>query len=120
MLTAKRVIIATAFGVVFGLVCMYLAAANPEGSTPMTTGIKLSILLSRTLTGFMIGISALSLPWWLHGIVLGAIGSVPMALATIDQPVIALSSVVMGVIYGFLIEVFTSVVFKERPVAMRK
>jgi hypothetical protein len=117
MLTPKRVALATVFGVVFGLVCMYLASANPEGE-PLTAGIKWSIIMSRTLMGFMIGISALRLRWYLHGIILGAVGSIPMAVATMEDPMIALSSVIMGILYGFLIELLTSIVFKSPPVAM--
>jgi hypothetical protein len=116
MLTTKRVVLATVFGVVFGFVCMFLASANPEGEL-LTAGIKWSIVMSRTLTGFMIGISALRLKWYLHGIVLGAVGSIPMAMATMQDPMIAISSVVMGVIYGFLIELLTSIAFKSPPVA---
>ncbi|MGD9140803.1 MAG: hypothetical protein PVJ42_04620 [bacterium] len=115
MLTSKRVILATVFGLVFGLVCMWLAAASPQAE-PMTTGVKVSIVLSRTLTGFMIGISALRLKWYLHGIILGAIGSIPMAAATLEDPTIALSSIIMGIVYGFLIELLTSIAFKSRPV----
>jgi hypothetical protein len=116
MLTAKRVLLATVFGVVFGLVCMFLASANPEGE-PMTAGIKWSIVMSRTLTGFMIGISALRLRWYAHGLILGAVGSVPMAMAIMETPLLAVSSIVMGVIYGFLIELITSLAFKSKPVA---
>ena len=115
MLSAKRVVLATIFGLVFGLVCMYLASASPEGE-PMTTGIKLSIVVSRMLMGFMIGISALKLRWYLHGIILGAVGSIPMAVATMEDPLIALSSVIMGIIYGILIELLTTVAFKSPPV----
>jgi len=119
MLTPRRVILATVLGFVFGLVCLFLAASNPEAGEALTSAVKWNIVLSRTLTGFMIGISALRLKWWLHGIVLGAIGSIPMAVATMDDARIALGSLVMGIVYGFLIELITSLVFKARPVATR-
>ena len=115
MLTSKRVILATVFGLVFGLVCMYLATASPNAE-PMTTGVKISIVMSRMLIGFMIGISALRLKWYLHGIILGAVGSIPMAAATLEDPAIALSSIIMGIVYGFLIELLTSIAFKSKPV----
>jgi hypothetical protein len=119
MLTAKRVVVATLFGFVFGLVCMFLATSNPNATEPVTTMVKWNIIASRTLMGFMIGISALRLKWWLHGMVLGLIGSIPMAIAVIDRPAIALSSIVMGIIYGFLIELFTSVLFKVKSPAVQ-
>jgi hypothetical protein len=115
MLTVKRVFLATLFGLLFGLVCMWLASSNPDGE-PLTTAIKLNLVMSRMLTGFMIGISALRLKWYLHGIILGAIGSIPMAVATMHDPQIALSSVVMGIVYGVLIELLTAIVFKSKPV----
>lgn len=115
MLTSKRVLLATLFGLIFGIVCMLLASAKPD-SPPMAANIKLNLVMSRMLTGFMIGISALRLKWYLHGIILGAIGSIPMAVATISDPTIAVSSVVMGIVYGILIELLTSIVFKSKPV----
>ena len=113
MLTTKRVFIATVCGIVFGIVCMLLASSNPQGGM-LTTSVKLNIILSRTLTGFMIGISAIRLKWWLHGIILGFIGSLPMAVAMLGQTDIMIGSVVMGIIYAFLIELITTVLFKAK------
>ncbi|MFC2130690.1 hypothetical protein ACFLSQ_04590 [Bacteroidota bacterium] len=115
MLTAKRVIIATLLGAVFGLVCMWMASSNPE--EPVAASVLWSIFISRALLGFMIGISALKLKWWLHGIVLGFISSIPMTAAIMDKWDIALGTLIMGIIYGFLIELITSIVFKSKPVA---
>jgi hypothetical protein len=114
MLTSKRVIIATLSGVVFGLVCMTLASSNPDPVEPVTSTTKWLIVLSRTMMGFMIGISALRLPWWIHGVVLGLISSIPMMLPVLDKPGIAIGTVVMGMIYGFLTELITSVLFKAK------
>ena len=116
MLTPKRVIVATVLGFAFGLLCMFFASSNPEAGETLTTAIKWNIVLSRTLTGFMIGISALRLRWWLHGLLLGAIGSIPMAVATMEDVRIALGSLILGIIYGLLIELITSLAFKARPV----
>jgi hypothetical protein len=117
MTSAKRIIIATTMGLITGIICMFLASSGPE---PMELGIKLSTILSRTLTGFMIGISALRLKWWLHGSVLGALGSIPMSLAILNDPNIMILTFVAGIIYGFLIELITSVVFKakQKPAAV--
>lgn len=118
MLTAKRVIIATACGFLFGLFCMFLATSNPDAAAPLSTTVKWNIILSRTLMGFMIGISALKLNWWLHGIVLGFISSIPMAIAVLDRtPDIYMGTLVMGMIYGLLTELITSVLFKSKSVA---
>ncbi len=115
MLTSKRVIIATISGVVFGFVCLGFALSNPDSSETLSSTVRWSIVIGRTMLGFMIGISALRLKWWLHGIVLGIIASIPMAVPIIDNTVIAVSTVVMGIVYGFLIELITSVLFKSSP-----
>lgn len=111
MTSAKRVTIATLMGLITGIICMLLAGSGGE---PISLSIKLTTVLSRTLTGFMIGISALKIKWWLHGIVLGAIGSIPISLAIIEQPAIMISTFIMGIIYGFFIELVTSIIFKAK------
>ena len=120
MLTAKRVLIATICGFIFGLVCMCFASCNPDPAEPITVYIKWTIILSRTLMGFTIGISAIRLSWWLHGAVIGLIGSIPMALPILDKPEIAVGTIVMGVVYGFLIELIASKFFKSKSVGMLK
>ncbi len=117
MLTTKRVIIATICGFVFGIVCMLFASSNPDPTQTITTTLKWTIIISRTMLGFTIGISAIRWNWWLHGIILGAVASIPMAIPILDRPAIAISSVVMGVIYGFLTELITSILFKAKSAA---
>ena len=96
MIGTKRVLIATLCGLLFGFICMGLASSNPESAGSLSASIKLNIILSRTLMGFMIGISALRLNWWLHGIVLGFISSIPMAVAMWGRYDIMIGTVVMG------------------------
>lgn len=120
MLNSKRVIIATILGIIFGLVCMFMAKSNPDATEALTPSILWSIVAGRALMGFMIGISALKMNWWLHGIVLGLIGSIPMAIPVIDDIPIFIGTFVMGMIYGFLIELITSVAFKAKPVGTLK
>lgn len=118
MLTTKRVLIATICGFIFGLVCMLLASSNPD--EPISTATKWTIIFSRTLMGFTIGVSAVRLQWWLHGIVIGFIGSIPMAFPVMDRPAIVIGTLVMGIIYGFLTELITSILFKEKSAGMQK
>lgn len=115
MLTAKRVIIATICGFIFGIICMIFASSNPNATEALPVSMKLTIIFSRGLTGFTIGISALNLKWWLHGLLLGLVGSFPMMFLVMDQPGIMIGTVVMGMIYGLLTELITSVVFKAKP-----
>jgi hypothetical protein len=114
MLTTKRVLIATLCGFAFGVICMLFASSNPD--TTVSVWTKWMIIFSRGLTGFTIGISALRMSWWLHGIFIGFIGSIPMAFPVMDRPEIAVGTFVMGVIYGLLTELITTVVFKAKSV----
>jgi len=118
MVGAKRVLIATSCGLLFGLVCMGFASSNPESAESLSSIVKWNIVLSRTLMGFMIGISALRLNWWLHGIVLGFISSIPMAVAVWGRFDIMIGTFVMGMIYGLLTELITSVLFKAKSPAL--
>ncbi len=86
MLTSKRVIIATICGLGFGIVCMLLAGSNPQATTQLTAAIKWTIIFSRALMGFTIGISALRLTWWIHGVVLGAVTSIPVSYTHLTLP----------------------------------
>lgn len=116
MLTTKRIVIATICGIVFGLVCMSLASFNPNPPEILTAQTKWLIVISRTMMGFTLGISALRLRWWLHGIVIGLITSIPMAIPVMHNTSIMIGTLVMGMIYGVLTELITSILFKAKPV----
>ncbi|MBE0433559.1 hypothetical protein IBX73_08870 [candidate division WOR-3 bacterium] len=112
MVNKKRLLIATVFGVLSGIVCWILASC--EGPQPWYFAV--STIISRTLIGFAVGISILKIQWWLHGIIIGFLFSIPMALQGFYVPgreaFILVGTIVMGIIYGFFIELFTTVVFK--------
>jgi hypothetical protein len=110
----RRVIIATSWGFVAGVLCYVL------GRYWLGIDISLTYLLlllsHRMLLGFVIGISALRWHWALHGIVLGLIVGIPdyhfryMILGNLNSGIYFL----FGPIWGLMIEFFTSVVFKAR------
>lgn len=114
----KRIIIATILGVVFGFVCFGFAS----GGGALPSAVAVQIVLSRTLIGFTIGISLLNTHWTLHGFLIGFLYSLPLAFSGLMAPetpefsktAIFVSTVAMGIIYGFLIELLTSVVFKAK------
>ncbi len=115
----KRIVIATLLGVVFGFVCLGFAASNPQSTVPMP--VALQIIFSRTLIGFAIGISSLRINWAIQGILFGLLFSLPMGFSNMmaDIPGFTKTSMfvatnVMGMIYGFLIELITSVLFKAK------
>ena len=116
----KRLIISTIFGVVFGFVCYGFAAS---GGNVVPAILAANIISGRTLIGVAIGISRFSLKHWsLHGLIMGLIFSIPSGLGAMLAPenpefshmMMLISTIVMGMIYGFFIELITSVLFKAK------
>jgi len=114
----RRTLLATAWGLVFGLLNCLVAFAAPK---PFPRSAIATIILARGISGFFIGISALKMHWWSHGLLLGFIVSLPAATAARLMVSLhfglspnALSGLVLllGLAIGFLIELLTSVVFK--------
>jgi hypothetical protein len=116
----KRVWIATVSGLVFGVLNWFLAAFAPP--KPLARSLIATIILGRTVLGFAIGISAWRMRWWLHGLALGFIFSLPAAFAArlmaaqlgMLPNVAAVLVLALGLVIGFLIELLTSVVFRAR------
>ncbi len=114
MASMKRVIIATALGMVAGLFCI-TGGILVFSMTFTPLGI-LFVMASRTLIGFGIGISSLRLPWVLHGALLGLIIGFPFPVydLIIGQGIkIASAAFIMGPLFGVMIEFFTTIVFKS-------
>ena len=116
----KRMIVATLSGVLFGFVCYGLASMGPgELSWP----VALQIIVGRTLIGFAIGISCLTVVHWsLHGLLMGVIFSIPLAFSGLMAPAspdysttgMFVWTIVLGMVYGLLIEIITSAIFKAK------
>jgi hypothetical protein len=104
----KRLGIASALGFICGIICLLLSkyAAGNE----LTTKIIVGGLINRTLMGFVIG--STSCPWkpvW-RGAMYGFLISltyVILAAASARIPML-----VAGTVYGILIDVITTNVFK--------
>lgn len=120
MQKTKRIIVATLSGVVFGFICFGLASS---GSSELEWPVIVQIITSRALIGFAIGISVISMGHWSrHGLIMGLIFSLPLAFSGLmapDSPEYSKTSVfawtiILGMIYGLLIELITSVFFKAR------
>jgi len=109
----SRLLVTTLLGFVFGVVCWLLASS---GQPAMPAAMSWSIIFSRALLGFVIGISAWKMNYMLHGIILGFIVSIPMALGALSFQglKIFLGTLIMGMIYGFLIELITHLIIKEK------
>ncbi len=116
----KRLILSSLFGVVFGFVC-YLFASS--GNNQITILLAANIISGRTLIGVAIGISRFECKHWsLHGLLMGLVFSIPSGLGAMLGPenpefnhtMMLVSTIVMGMVYGFLIELLTTVVFKAK------
>jgi hypothetical protein len=109
----NRIAIATIMGVIAGAICMLGVMSM---GVKMTAVLAIWILLNRTVMGFVIGISGLRLHWALHGPLMGLIvGSIfSYAAFLLRQPTLVVVGTLVGsLIFGFLIELFTTVVFKR-------
>lgn len=126
MLSVKRLIVATIMGFVTGFICFALASNGPQS---LPTAVAYQIIFSRALAGFAIGISIIKMGHWtIHGMVIGLIFSLPLAFSGLmapDNPEFPKSTMfiwtmVLGLIYGFLIEFVTTVLFKAKiPVRIK-
>ena len=120
----KRTLIATIMGLLTGLVCAW-------GRSMMTDygfWMLVSIVASRTVAGFAIGISRWKMPWWLHGPVLGAIFGLPISITAFGSGVSFLYGFIptgagangfyilmaASIVYGFIVELVTSLIFRAK------
>jgi len=108
----KRIAIASMCGLIAGFVC---TAAGASTGMKLTAATVVWILLNRTVMGFVIGASGLRMHWAWNGALIGlVVGSIfSYAAFLFDRPgaFVALT-MVASIVFGFLIELFTTVVFK--------
>ena len=124
MVNKKRLTVATISGLLCGFICYGFASSGP-GQLPLPAAFQ--IIAERTLIGFAIGISVLRLKHWtIHGMVMGLLISIPLALSGLMAPEVPgftktnmfVMTVVLGMIYGVLIEAITTKLFKAGRVDM--
>ena len=113
MIDKKRMLVTTAAGLAAGVIC-YAGGRfglKDEISLPMLV----YILVNRTLIGFVIGISPLSLHWAPHGLFIGTVAGLPFAagcLLEANNTATAIAALVLGAVYGLLVELITTVALK--------
>jgi hypothetical protein len=116
----KRLLISSILGLAFGFVCYGFASS---GGNEISTILALNIILGRMLIGVAIGISRFSCRHWsIHGLIMGLVFSLPAGFGAMMGPenpdfppsMMLISTIVMGMIYGFLIELITTVLFKAK------
>ena len=113
----NRVIVATLAGVLAGLSCWLggqygLGYAHSPLQVVNTVG-------SRTLIGFVIGISGLRMNWQVHGLLLGLIVGAPFALGHLmaftgsgRDTAVGIMLFPLGAFYGWAIELITTKIFR--------
>jgi len=106
-MSTKRVLACTLFGFIAGILC-WLGAKFGSGMA-MGTAVILGIILNRAFIGFTIGISGWRTSWAFHGVVIGLLGSLPLAVYSFMGPGPGalrgfLLMEVAGAVWGFLIE----------------
>lgn len=118
-MTFKRFLIACLMGVLAGVVCVLLSTSG--GNEPMALKLMAAIFSGRVLIGFVIAVSAWKMNWALHGLLMGLIVSIPAGFYSMlgaspeyGKWMLLGMTIVMGMVYGFFIELVTSVIFKAR------
>lgn len=120
MVSVRRLVIATLFGLVAGIIC-YLGGRYLL-QDEISTAMFIYILVNRTLIGFTIGISLLRMHWAVHGLVIGLLVGIPFAAGCLleeNNAETAIAALILGALYGLMIEFFTSVVFRARQAEPR-
>ena len=111
----NRILVATFCGFIAGIICYVLGVILIPIKHDLIMFIW--VVVNRTLLGFVIGVSVLRVRWVINGLIVGLTVGLVLPLNAImigkEWPLI-ISVYVMGIIYGILIEFFTSVVFKQR------
>ena len=108
----RRIIVATIVGLLCGVWNHYNMVML--GCTQVPLAITISMIGSFGIIGFTIGISILKIKWIWHGALIGIIGnlpaSLPLTLLGDIRPFLIIS--LLGMFYGVIIELFTTVIFR--------
>lgn len=105
----RRVIMTTVWGAIFGIVCMLL---QKYGARVSLWPIGISILIYRSVMGFTIGVSSLRIHWAPHGILWGFLFGIFFVIALLGTPVGFWGPLGVLMLWGFVIELITTVGFK--------
>ncbi len=105
MKVLRRTIVTTVLGFLAGFFCYWIS----KGKVSYTPEIMWSVVLNRALLGFILGISVLKWNYIFHGMIIGAIASIPLAVpAFFNSPTGGWIILIAGAFYGLIIELITS------------
>ena len=123
MVDKRRLFIATIFGYVAGIIC-YLGGKYGL-KDDISPAMLLYILVNRAWIGFAIGMSPFRMHWAPHGLLVGLVAGLPFTVGCLleeSNVETAVAALILGALYGLMIEFFTSVVFRAgstRPIRRR-
>lgn len=110
----KRLLICTIGGVLAGLICLtggYLTGNIPE----LDFYTVAPVFFNRIMLGLIIGISCLKINYLLHGAILGLLVSLITSIQFLESGTSGfLLFTLAGIIYGVLIEIFSTKIFRVR------
>jgi hypothetical protein len=109
MISMKRVIITTVFGLIGGALAVWMTIGVGALLPPEVIA---RMLLNFTMMGFAIGISTLRWHWAIHGLFFGMVMGTLEGLASVISGLPLYIPLFYGLIVGLLIELFATVVFK--------
>jgi hypothetical protein len=113
-----RVTVATLSGLLMGLIC-WQGAVLLVGNQYDSAAQVAAIFVHRGVMGFAVGISALRVSWQVNGMIVGLVVGAPFAMSALTNmesfgyglwTVLALLP--LGAVYGFLIELITTRLFR--------
>jgi len=108
----KRLLICTIGGIIAGIICSaggILSGNIAEFSFFAVAGP----FFNRLMLGFIIGISSMKMNYLLHGMLIGFLVSLISSISFLEDGISGfLFFTVAGIIYGLLIELFATKVFK--------
>jgi len=111
MQRTRRVVIASILGLIAGGIS-WAGSLFVEVGAPLSLASSISMALLWALLGFSIGISSLRWHWVIHGMVLGLIFGVVFGVTALGLERSFWPPLIMGLIYGFLIELITTKALK--------
>jgi len=110
-MSKKRLIVCVIGGIIAGFIC--IMGIKSTGRMELTTPIILSTFGNRILIGFVIGISCWKMNYLLHGALMGLIVTLSASIIIIFDSLSGFwMYTIAGVIYGLLIELCATKLFK--------
>jgi hypothetical protein len=107
----KRLVICIIGGIIAAFIC--IMGMKSSGRMELTTPILLSGIGNRILIGFVIGISGWKINYLLHGALMGLIVTLSSSIVMLPDNMSGfLMYTVAGIVYGLLIELCATKLFK--------